>query len=171
MTLLFNSDAARGAIFTKIFCAAFPDIPVRVGAASVDGPEVKYLLTWTFTPEMLHRYPNLEIVFSLGAGVDQFDVSTFPPGVRLVRLIDEDLSAMMREYACMGVLAAHRDLPAYLAQQRAEVWQPVPLHLAQERRVGVLGLGELGQTVLTALAGFGFALSGWARSPRDLPGV
>ncbi|HEY0211978.1 MAG TPA: glyoxylate/hydroxypyruvate reductase A [Paenirhodobacter sp.] len=171
MTVLFNSDARRGAIFARIFNDAFPDIPVRIGTGAGDDAAVKYLLTWTFSPEMLRRFPNLEIVFSLGAGVDQFDVASFPPGLRLVRLVDDDLAAMMREYVCMGVLAAHRDMPAYLAQQREQVWKPILLKLASERRVGVLGLGELGQTALQGLAGLGFPLSGWSRSARDLPGV
>jgi glyoxylate/hydroxypyruvate reductase len=171
MTLLFNSDAERGAIVSEIFGKAFPDIPVRIGAESVEGPEVRYLVTWTVPADLFARYPNIEIVLSLGAGVDQFDLAVFPTGVKLVRLIDDDLAAMMRDYVCMGVLAAHRNLPEYLSQQRAEVWQPVPVRLASERRIGVLGLGQLGQVVLAALAGFGFPLSGWSRGPRDIPGV
>lgn len=171
MTLLFNSDARRGAIIAGIFGETFPDIPVRIGLDSVEGPEVRYLITWTAIPDMVARFPNLEVVFSLGAGVDQFDLSAFPPGLPLVRLIDEDLSLMMRDYACMGVLAAHRDIPRYLAQQRAEIWQPQPVVRACDRRIGVLGLGELGRTVLDALSGFGFQLSGWSRSPRKIAGV
>ncbi|RWR05064.1 2-hydroxyacid dehydrogenase [Paenirhodobacter populi] len=171
MTLLFNSDATRGTIFADILRTAFPDIPVRIGADSVAGPEVRYLMTWTAPADLFTRYPNVEVIFSLGAGVDQFDLRSFPPGVQLVRLVDEDLAAMMRDYVCMGVLAAHRNLPEYLGQQRDEVWRALPVKLAPERRVGVLGLGQLGQAVLAALASFGFRLSGWSRSPREIAGV
>lgn len=171
MTILFNSDAARGQVFADILAQTMPDLPVKIGLENVDGPEVHYLLTWKVVPGMFERFPNLRIVFSLGAGVDQFDVAAFPPGVRLVRLVDPDLAAMMREYVCMGVLAAHRDIPAYLGQQRNAEWTPVPVKLASERRVSVLGLGQLGQVVLQALAEFGFALSGWSRSAREIDGV
>lgn len=171
MTVLFNADAARGEVLAAGLAGAFPDLPVKIGLDAVEGPEVNYLVTWQMVPGLFDRFPNLKIVFSLGAGVDQFDVGTFPAGVRLVRLVDPALASMMRDYVCMAVLAAHRDLPAYLGQQRAETWAPLPVRLAQERRVGVLGLGQLGQAVLGALAPFGFALSGWSRSPREIAGV
>jgi glyoxylate/hydroxypyruvate reductase A len=34
-----------------------------------------------------------------------------------------------------------------------------------------MGLGVLGQAVLRALAPFGFALRGWSRTPKQLPGI
>lgn len=171
MTVLFNADDARGKIIEELIAKNRPDLPVVIGIDNASGPEVRYIMTWKAIPDMATRFPNLEIVFSLGAGVDQFDAASFPEGVKLVRLIDPDLSSMMRDYVCMGVLAVLRDLPAYLEQQRNEIWHDLPGRLAKECRVGVLGLGALGQAVLTALSGFDFALSGWSRSAHDIAGV
>ena len=42
---------------------------------------------------------------------------------------------------------------------------------AGSRRIGIMGLGVLGQAVLEALGRFGFSLAGWSRSVHTVPGV
>jgi glyoxylate/hydroxypyruvate reductase len=77
----------------------------------------------------------------------------------------------MVEYVCCAVLGLHRDLPVYMHQQRNEEWRTIQVVPASRRRVGVLGLGMLGQAVLAQLRGFGFDCAGWSRTAHEVDGV
>lgn len=172
MGLLFLSEPARAAVWRPALAKALPDLPFWDGDAEVPDPmAVRYVACWIPPKDLFTRYPNIELVISVGAGADQFDQSTLPPTVRIARMITPGISEMMRDYVTLGVMALHRELPLYVDQQKRRIWQAGQAPLARNRRVGVMGLGQLGQSALRALVPFGFHLSGWARTSRDLPGM
>lgn len=172
MGLLFLSLPERGAILSRVLGARLPHVPVWVGEDAVPDPlSVRVVHCWIPPDDLFERYPNIELLISVGAGADQFDLSVIPAHIRIARMITPGVTEMMREFVAMGVLSLHRDLPLYVDQQSRAEWKATRFPLARERRVGLMGLGQLGQAALGVLAPFGFQLSGWSRSPRDLPGV
>ena len=171
MVFLFLCDAERGAVFASAFAEHLPDVRFSMDAGSVHPVDVRYIMTWK-PPEDLTRYPNLEAVFCIGAGVDQFANVKLPSEVKLIRMVDESITRMIAEYVVMAVLSFHRNLHIYIDQQRRHVWnEVVPQAQCADRRVSVLGLGVLGEAALTKLRQFGFKLSGWSRSQRSIEGV
>lgn len=172
MAFLYLSSAQRSAIWKPYLKAAMPQMPFWDGAEAVEDPlAVKYIACWIAPDDIFERYPNTELLISVGAGVDQFDFDALPDHVQVVRMVTPSIQTMIRDYVTMGVLALHRDLPRYLSQQGRGEWTPHHTHLARNRRVGVMGLGQLGMTALESLNFFGFQTSGWSRSRKDLPGA
>ncbi|MET4256663.1 glyoxylate/hydroxypyruvate reductase A [Bradyrhizobium sp. S3.12.5] len=171
MTVLYKANMVRGAEWATFFAERAPDMPFRLWPDIGDPATVRYLVAWQPPDDIAAAFPNLELVFSVGAGVDQFDITKLPPHVPLVRMMEPGITERMVEYACMSVLALHRDLVQFIGQQRDQVWRELSVTHTSERRVGVMGLGLLGQAVLERLKSFDFPLLGWNRSPRSIAGV
>jgi glyoxylate/hydroxypyruvate reductase len=171
MSFVYKADPVRGVEWARLFAERRPDLPFHIWPEIGDPAAVRFLAAWQPPPDIATAFPNLEVLFSVGAGVDQFDLGALPPELPVVRMIEPGIVGGMVEYVTLAVLALHRDLPAYLEQQRRGVWKPIRVWPASRRRVGVLSLGELARAVLARLAGFGFALSGWSRTQHDVPGV
>ena len=171
MSILYRSDATRGRIWAEIFAAEAPDLPFHIWPDTGDPAAVEYLVAWQPPAELLRSLPGLQVLFSIGAGVDQIGLEQVPDNVSIVRMVEPGIVSGMVEFVTMAVLTLHRNVLEYQHAQRAGVWRQMEVIQATERRVGVMGLGVLGQTVLRALAPFGFALRGWSRTPKQLPGV
>lgn len=172
MALLYLSSPDRANVWRPYFQKEMPELPFIEGAeAVIDPAEIRYVATWIAPDDLAKRYPNLEMVLSVGAGVDQFDFGSLPERVKVVRMMTPGISGMMRDYVALGVMALHRDLPRYIRQQQKREWSAGAVQLARRRRVGVMGLGQLGRAALEALKPFGFPLAGWARSKREIDGI
>lgn len=171
MTLLYKSSAQRGHVWKDLFAREAPEIDFRIWPEIGDPADIRYLAAWVPAPELIADLPNLEVVFSVGAGVDQFDISQIPDRVQVVRMIEPLLTQGMAEYVALATLALHRNLIDHVAAQRERRWEPIDLVPAAERRVSVMGLGTMGLAALDALRPFRFQLAGWSRSERSIEGV
>ncbi|MXQ10545.1 2-hydroxyacid dehydrogenase [Microvirga makkahensis] len=171
MSVLYLADPKRGPRWKSMFVAEAPDIPFLLAEDNVAQHDVRYLITWELPPNLLKRYPNLEVVFSAGAGTEQFTSDLVPLQIPVVRMVEPGIASGMAEYVTFGVLMLHRDMLEYIADQRRATWSPRLIVPAPRRRVGIMGLGTLGLATLEQLRTFGFQLSGWNRSARFIEGV
>ena len=154
------------------FQALLPDMPIVVLGEPFDRRAVHYVASWKHPPGSLTGLPNLAAIFSLGAGVDFLFADDKLPEVPIARIVDPDLTTRMSEYIVLHCLSYLRQQRRYDSQQREKLWdddrnQPA----ARSVRVGIMGLGELGQDAARKLAVMGFDVAGWSRSPKTIEGL
>ena len=142
---VLSAEAPDPAIVDYLVCA--PDGPVQ-----------------DFSP-----FTRAKAVLNLWAGVENIapnQTLTQP----LARMVDPGLQAGMVEWVTGHVLRHHLGMDADIGNTSGD-WAPRVPPLAHERRVAILGLGELGAACGAALNGLGFDVLGWSRTPKTLPGI
>jgi glyoxylate/hydroxypyruvate reductase len=133
---------------------------------------VDIAIVWRPPREALKIFPNLKAVINLGAGVDAIMADpTYPAGVPLVRMIDPALTRHMSEFVVHRVLHFHRKFHIYEQMHRDRDWRELEQDDTLQKRVGILGLGNLGMDAARQLAPFDFQLAGWSRSEKHMDGV
>jgi glyoxylate/hydroxypyruvate reductase A len=148
-----------------------PDLDMRCWPNHGSKTDIRYVLAWNPPPGELKTYPNLEVIFSSGAGVEHILRDPDLPSLPIVRLVEPNLTMRMTEYVVLQVLLHHRQVLDYQDHQRRSHWQELAQPGADEMRVGIMGLGVLGMDAAQKLAALGFQVAGWSRTPKDVAGI
>ncbi|MBW6418551.1 glyoxylate/hydroxypyruvate reductase A [Celeribacter sp. PS-C1] len=169
MTILLNvTDQDRLDAFHEVFARELPDIAVVTSEMAYPREDIRYVFTWRPLDDWSSLH-NLEIVFSVSAGIDQFDA--LPEHIKLVKMVDPNNTQKVVDYVLAACLSCMRDFPKYADRQRQKTWIADPSGTTTETTVTILGLGEIGEKAARTLASVGFSVTGWARSPRAIEGV
>jgi glyoxylate/hydroxypyruvate reductase len=152
--------------------ALLPDHAIVTPETMRDRADIRYAVAWRPPHGALANLLHLRAIFSLGAGVDHLFGDPLLPDAPIVRVVDSDLRDRMSEWVLLHVLLHHRQQKRYDSQQTRAIWdddekQPA----AADVRVGILGLGVLGEDAARKLAGIGFDVAGWSRTPRTIPAI
>ncbi|WP_249200522.1 hypothetical protein [Gluconobacter sp. Dm-44] len=110
MSLVFHHTPERVAVWREKFARARPDIPFHVWPETGPKEDVRYLAAWQTPDDLGALFPNLEVLFSLGAGIDQLNLANIPPGVQIIRMVENSLVEGMIEYVLWAVFSFHRDM-------------------------------------------------------------
>jgi len=149
--------------------AAMPGEQVLPVAQVADADEVELAIVANPDPAVVRRFSSLKWVQSLWAGVERLVDEPAFSHLPVVRMVDPELARTMAEAVLAWALYLHRDMPAYLAQQRAKQWRQLAYVPPSRRRIGLLGLGTLGRAAAGTLSAAGFKVQGWSRTGAGVP--
>ncbi|MFZ5781899.1 MAG: 2-hydroxyacid dehydrogenase [Pseudomonadota bacterium] len=170
--IAYISRDTDGLHWKKVLEAALGPIDFRTQENLGNTDDIEIALAWKPPRGLLASFRNLKLIVSLGMGVDHLLADdALPAGVPIVRIMDDGLIGQMSEYAIYWALRHHRDIDKYAELQRARQWKPLDFVDTLHRRVGVMGLGSIGQDTARKFAMLGFPTAGWSRTKKDLPGI
>lgn len=166
---LVSRDYDMSHLVPSILRAA-PELDVCMyGEPAAQDAEVA--VCWNPPAGAIAAMPHVRLVHSIAAGVDNILADPSLPAVPLCRVVDPQHACGMAEFVTWGVLHFHRQMDRVLANQRSATWFRPEQQPPSTCTVGVMGLGEIGGHVATELHRLGFSVRGWARQPRELPGI
>ena len=170
--IAYLSRDTDGIHWKKVLEAGLGPIDFRTRNELGNKDDIEVVLAWKPESGLIASFPNVKLIVSLGMGVDHLLADDkLPPGVPITRIMDDGLIGQMTEYALYWALRHHRDIDKYAASQRARKWKAETFVDTIDRRIGITGLGTIGQDTANKFAALGFPTAGWSRTQKTLPGV
>jgi len=119
--------------------------------------------------ELIAQLPKLEIISVMGVGYDGIDVAAAKARGAVVTHTPNVLNDDVADLAIGLMLSAARQLPAADRYVRDGSWPSGPMPLARKMsgaRLGLVGMGRIGQAIAHRAAAFGMSIAYTARNPR-----
>lgn len=168
MSIVFLSHVRDPIPWKAVLQKHFPQLEFYLPDEVVDPDTIRYALVWAYPTGALKPYRNLQLIQTLGAGVDQIlNDPDRPSNVPVARLEDAGLATQMAQYVSHYVLRYHRQFDSIEAESSWSKWIPAEY----KGRVGILGAGILGGACAKALLALGYSVSCWRNRLLSMEGV
>ena len=155
--IIFRDTLATLAVNFEVF--VWPDCP------SLESVEVAVI--WQEMNAFPAMLPNLGLLLVCGSGVDSVIESvSVPRSVPVVRLVDPHIKERVSDYVVMAALNHVRKWDHYARHQKEARWDRMT-DISVKPKVGIMGLGLIGETTAQKLLAMGFETCGWVRTRRS----
>ncbi len=104
--------------------------------------------------------PELKLVFSMASGVDRLAPFDWLPATAVLLNNRGVHGGKVGEFGAMALLMLAHGMPRYAAQQAKREWRPHFTPTMRDRRLTVVGAGDLGAAIARAARGFGMIVTG-----------
>src|SRR5580700_12127212 len=156
--------------------AAFPELTINlVDHHSKVAPYIGSAdILMTFGPmindQVVRDATNLKWIQALGTGVDNLvDLPSLRSDV-IVTNLQGIHGAPMSEAAIMTMLALSRDLPRAIRNQVRHLWERWPVSLLDGKKVGIVGIGAIAETLAPKCKAMGMTVVGISSAQRTVVG-
>jgi glyoxylate/hydroxypyruvate reductase A len=171
INVLFAARDDRWPTYAPELIRAFDAAGLKVNMQQDLAPEVVDYIIYAPNSDLQDFTPftRCKAVLNLWAGVEA--IVTNPTLTQpLARMVDFGLTQGMVEWVTAHVMRYHIGIDHNLEHQQGKWVRALP-PLSRDRPITILGMGELGSACATMLTQLGFPVTGWSRSPKEIPGV
>lgn len=169
------TDTMRARLAAKFTIHELADMADPLAWLSIHGTKIQYVSTNGqdgIRPEYVEAMRNLKLISCYGVGYDAIDTAQAVSRGIWVTHTPNVLNAEVATTALMLMLACYRNLLADDAYVRSGKWQTdgnAPLtRTADNRTVGIVGLGRIGQAIADKLAPFNAKILYHARNEKPV---
>lgn len=173
MQLLILDQGAED--YKKALEPKFPEVSIHAAAREEEIGDliekVDILLTIRISDELIKKASKLQWIQSMITGVD-YIINL--PSLRKDVILTSTRGIhgpQMSELAFLLMLALNRNFPENIRNQDRMVWQRWPGRLLYQKKVGILGVGAIGQEIARKCKAFGMTVYGITRVKRKIDSV
>lgn len=172
--IAFLSEKADLSALAERYKLAYSELDVRLPNDLGDLAEITAAVCWYPPQGALSRLPNLQMIQSVGAGIEHITKDQdLPKGIPIFRILDDEMGLGMAAYVTWAIVDHHRRFKDFSGLQKNRVWNELQTSAPSQYVVGVAGFGALGEVCAQVLISLGYAVRGWSRNPKEkaVPGV
>ena len=174
LVLIYLADADQALVGSHFDFIYAPNADLRARHIAEDGAAVRAVLTngiTGLTAAEIDAMPALELACALGVGFENIDVAHCRSrGVAVANGAGTN-DDCVADHAMALLLTAVRNVRWLDQQCRAGVWRdkvPMPPNVSH-RRLGIVGLGDIGRKVAKRALGFDMEVGYHGRTKKDVP--
>jgi lactate dehydrogenase-like 2-hydroxyacid dehydrogenase len=169
------TDRMRSALQQSFQIDVLFDKEARAAWLAENGPEIEAILTnghYGVPEDVASAAPNLKVVSSYGVGYDAIDAPDFADrGIKVSHTPDVLNDEVADTFVALW-LAVSRGIVRADAHARSGAWEAGEFPLTrsvQGRRVGILGLGRIGEAIASRVKCFRGDVHYHSRTEKDVP--
>ena len=135
--------------------------------------DVNCAIIWNLPDNILSKLKNLQVIFSMGAGVDHIlKLKNYNKKIPIIRIKDEEMGERIANYSLAQILNYQLNFKIFQNSQIKKYWSGERTPIDNENlTVGILGLGFLGSRIAKKLVNLNYNVIAFKKSPKRLSNI
>jgi phosphoglycerate dehydrogenase-like enzyme len=172
--LIVDKIFKRGKEWEQVLRQKFPEVLIS-GVSNEDEigdfiEEAEILVTHGISDELIKKASKLQWLQGMGTGVDRI----LTPSLRKEVLVTSSRGIhgpQMSEMAILLMLSLNRDIPHLIRNQDQRIWERRPGRLLHQKKVGIFGVGVIGEELARKCKAFGMTVFGIDIVRREIDSI